>query len=73
MSGRYQDNLNHSLYNRRFIDFTIKRNSEIKQHELNHRVILNYGVNRNINNKIKKFVLRIKTISDYGRERERNG
>ena len=50
MSGGYQDNLNHSLYNRRFIDFTIKRNSEIKQHELNHRVILNYGVNRNINN-----------------------
>lgn len=50
MARRYQDNLEHILYNGRYIKQSIQRNNEIRQHELNNRVILNYGVNNHINN-----------------------
>ena len=50
MAQKYQDNLNYSLYNRNYILQSIQRNSEKRQRELTHRVILNYGVNNNINN-----------------------
>lgn len=49
---RYQDNLSYSFYNRNYILQSIQRNSEKKKREDNNRVILNYGVNKNVNNNI---------------------
>ena len=46
----YQDNLEHILFNGQYIQQSIQRNSEKKQREDNNRIILNYGVNKNINN-----------------------
>ena len=50
MATKYQDNLRHSLYNRNYINNSIYRNSKIREHELNNRVILNYSANKNVNN-----------------------
>ncbi len=47
---RYQDNLSYSFYNRNYILQSIQRNSEKKKREDNNRVILNYAVNKNVNN-----------------------
>ena len=50
MATKYQDNLRYSLYNRNYINNSIYRNSKIREHELNNRVILNYSANKNVDN-----------------------
>jgi hypothetical protein len=50
MATKYQDNLDYSLYNRRYIDFSVQRKKEIKAYEDKHRYGKDFSVDNHVNN-----------------------